>query len=158
MPEGKGGFAPREGVKMIKCRDKIHRYRRYTNDKGKSQWKCMDCPSSTWRIGDLIGNTAHCYHCRDLFRIDAESLESAKVKCSPNSETCKANIRRQAESELGNLGSDVLAERRIKEVFDNDPEEFEVGLDKIVKEAAGAGSDPEQEAASIREAIRKMIQ
>lgn len=68
-------------------RCEAHRYRRYIrivrrtreNPRGHERpvWKCMDCPHLLYNADDLLGRSASCFTCFDVFKILPQHLRMA---------------------------------------------------------------------------------
>ena len=123
---------------MTRCKGRIHRYRRITNVNGKSQWKCLDCPSYTYNPYDLLGSRARCFYCGNLYTIVPDTLRYVHLKCGTNLDQCRENIAGLVEVAPGGI---KLVQGSL------DPEKFlDAEMTASVRRAIGdSRSESEQE-------------
>jgi len=136
-------------------RCKYHRYRRFINQNGKPQWKCMDCESYTYTGVALIGNLARCYNCNDEFKITPNKLIYAKIKCGQNKAECDEKLEERAEA-AGLKAPSIQDLIKLAYVDDKD-------LDRLQREAVAKAlgavpesrSETEQEGDSLLSSMMK---
>lgn len=124
--------------KKVRC--DLHRYRRLTNENGKEQWKCVDCPSYTYNRGDLMGNKARCFYCGTTFTITGDKLTYARPKCGDSLVECREAIQAARVSKDVDILSmyresleELARERANDSRSDSEQEDEDLLLESMIK-------------------------